>query len=478
GLIMKRMSRGAIAAVILLTIMYAGWIGLIKNGSENEQIMTGYNLFERACAAEEMLFSKKGIIHIVNHIVVQPASKGTISTVEESDDVPKTPGEAYDKLKSYLTHNGLPMCSLQANGQMRFDQLQLPKGDKQGYTITDESWYDSVTGRFARIMRVDEKPFFANSYDGEFLYSSESTTEGVLHIIKTQTRETFKPPQNPAEFLGLTAGFRSQIKEEDIEAPFKEITEGTLENGTKVHIIKSGFADPCGELRAYWLFKIRNDDNTCAEMEFVIGDTSQLVIRRVKSEIVNQPATSWNLAELQSKEERPTEGPLVAVKPNIVIPDVSVRHMVEKADYETYLFNSDPPWTVERQIIDCLDPPSPGHRMFFICHRAKDGRHVVMVQSHTYNQTLIHFTKMDTPVYTSPNGFKVFGSGPTKWYSKILLTSARSFIKDPPAEDRTGYVLESPAGTCPSIAINGQLTDQELHDLIDSLVPAKEYQGE
>ena len=42
-----------------------------------------------------------------------------------------------------------------------------------------------------------------------------------------------------------------------------------------------------------------------------------------------------------------------------------------------------------------------------------------------------------------------------------------------PADDRSGYVLESPAGTCPSLAINGQLTDEELVDLVDSLVPAK-----
>jgi hypothetical protein len=40
--------------------------------------------------------------------------------------------------------------------------------------------------------------------------------------------------------------------------------------------------------------------------------------------------------------------------------------------------------------------------------------------------------------------------------------------------------LESPAGTFPTLAINGQLTDEELHALVDSLVPAKQCleQGE
>ena len=42
-----------------------------------------------------------------------------------------------------------------------------------------------------------------------------------------------------------------------------------------------------------------------------------------------------------------------------------------------------------------------------------------------------------------------------------------------PAEDRTGYVLESPTGTYLSLAINGTITDEELQILVDSIVPAK-----
>ena len=83
--------------------------------------------------------------------------------------------------------------------------------------------------------------------------------------------------------------------------------------------------------------------------------------------------------------------------------------------------------------------------------------------------------KQGTLVYTSPNGFKVWGGGPQKWYSQILLQSARWFIKDPPSEDRIGYVLESPAGTFPALAINGPISDEELHKLVDSLIPAKDY---
>jgi len=36
-------------------------------------------------------------------------------------------------------------------------------------------------------------------------------------------------------------------------------------------------------------------------------------------------------------------------------------------------------------------------------------------------------------------------------------------------------LLETPAGTFPALAINGQVTDEELRSLIDSLVPTREY---
>ncbi len=43
----------------------------------------------------------------------------------------------------------------------------------------------------------------------------------------------------------------------------------------------------------------------------------------------------------------------------------------------------------------------------------------------------------------------------------------------PPAKDRTCYLLETPEGTFPALAVNGALTDAELHGLVDSLVRAK-----
>ena len=195
-------------------------------------------------------------------------------------------------------------------------------------------------------------------------------------------------------------------------------------------------------------------------------------IRRVFAKPAERPDIGWDLAELSGLN---TSGAQATVAADMVIPNVSVRHMVEKADFETYVFKTTPAWVKDPTIIDCIDPPSPGKRMFIYACRADDHRHLVLVQSPSYNMMMGQFARQGTLVYTSPNGFKVWGGGKDKWMAQILLQSAKAWIKDAPAEDRIGFILESPAGTFPTLAINGPVTDEELHILIDSLMPAKEY---
>ncbi|MHC4799731.1 MAG: hypothetical protein ACYTF1_24110, partial [Planctomycetota bacterium] len=59
-------------------------------------------------------------------------------------------------------------------------------------------------------------------------------------------------------------------------------------------------------------------------------------------------------------------------------------------------------------------------------------------------------------------------------WTEIVLKAAEIS----PSDDRRGYVLESPMETYSTLTINGQLTEEELHNLVDSLVPAKEYKEE
>ncbi len=153
----------------------------------------------------------------------------------------------------------------------------------------------------------------------------------------------------------------------------------------------------------------------------------------------------------------------------------SVQDATRRATVATYTFSVKPSWTGEPEMTGHADPASLGRRMVILAARAADGRHVVLVQSPTYNRMFRPRVRQGGVLaYTSPNGFKVWGGGPRKWYAGILLRSARAIIKDPPAENRTGYVLESPAGTFPALAINGPVTDDELHQIVDSLVPVPE----
>lgn len=413
-------------------------------------------LFGQAWAAEEALFAGDGIVHIVNEIIVKPVSNPVLARMR-----------------------WFPVVSVEATGQRRFHQLALPAEPDEGFTVEDQAWYDPATGRFARLFTVDGKAVFANSYDGTVVCSLEAGADGGLRVAETAITQDFQSPKNPAEVLGIAAGLPSTIDEKNRDGVSDE-GEATLEDGTKVRLLKADLpkADsPEGLPDAYYLFKIRTSDNTIAEMEWLVGGESMLVVRRLRTETVESPAVSWNLAGIETLADDSWPGSKVVIRPDMVVPKVSVQRMIERANFETYVFASNPPWAGEFQITDILDIVSPPQRMFAITYRAQDGRHVVLIQSPSYNRMLGPLVKMGTVVYTSPKGFKVWSGVRDKWLAGILLKSARAAIKDRPSKDRTGYVLESPAGTFPALAVNGQLTDDELHALIDSLVPAREYQG-
>jgi hypothetical protein len=328
-----------------------------------------------------------------------------------------------------------------------------------------------LTGCFARVLKVGEAVVFGNAYDGRFVYDATVGPGSAVQVAGQAIAGGFKPPQSPAQYLGLAAGLKTTLAQDD--SMVQSVEPSTLADGAPVHIFKVGMPGPDGQLQGWWLFKVRDDDTTIAEKECVLLGRSRFLIRRVVTEPVDKPAIYWNLSEIAGASV-PAAQP-VSVTPDMVIPNVSVQHMVERAQFETYVFSTQPSWTGAVQITDCIDPVPPGGRMFFLTARAEDHRHIVLIQSPTYNNLSGRVAKGGTLVYTSPNGFKVWGGGPQKWYSQILLQSAQWFIKDPPSEDRIGYTLESPAGTFPALAINGPVTEEELHKLVDSLVPAKEY---
>jgi hypothetical protein len=441
-----------IAAAIVVA---AGLFGLSKLEPPSSE--TRFNLFVTACAAEEALFVGTSIVHIQNEIIVYAGGTGTSPA---------------DQAVASLGYVWLPMCSLKPDGTLQFNQLKLSVGP-ESYVVTDHSWYDPVTGCFSRMLKAGDTVVFANSFDGGFIYSASAAPDGAVQVARQPVAGTFQAPTSPAEYLGIAAGLKASLDEDDTW--IQSVEEGTLSGGGPAHVYKVGIPDPNGQVQSYWLFKVRDEDSTIAEKEFVLLGRPQLLIRRVLSEPVEAPSVSWDLAEIEEAAPRAEASQQVSITPDMVIPNVSIEHMVERADFETYVFSTRPSWTGEIEITDCIDPASPGGRMFIMTARADDGRHLVLVQSPTYNKMLGNVVKQGSVIYTSPSGFKVWGGGPQKWFSQILLQSARASIKDPPSEDRIGYVLESPAGTFPALAVNGPVTDEELHALIDTLTPGKEY---
>jgi hypothetical protein len=440
----------ALAASITVMGLF-GASKLVHTSSDGDKGPARFRLLAQACAAEESLFQGTKIVHIQNEIIVYAGSSNPAA--EEPNFV------------------WLPMCSVQPDGHLQVNQLKLAVAP-ESYVVTDHSWYDPATGRFSRILKAGDAVVFANSYDGQCVYDTTVTPEGMLQTVPQPVADGFRPPASPAAYLGLAPGLKTAL--DPNSSSVQSVERGTLHGGEPAHIYKAGTPGPDGQMNSYCLFKVRDEDSTLAEEEFVLAGRPQLLVRRVLTEAPEAPAVSWSLDEMQGANAQATQP--IAVTPDMVVPRVSVAHMVERARFETYVFATKPAWTGPVEIADIMDPASAGARAFSMEARADDGRHLVLVQAPTYNRMLGGRMKQSgILVYTSPNGFKVWGGGPQKWYSGILLRGARATIKDPPSENRIGYVLESPAGTFPALAVNGPISDDELHGLVDSLVPAQDY---
>jgi hypothetical protein len=278
----------------------------------------------------------------------------------------------------------------------------------------------------------------------------------------------------------MTAGVQLCLSDKCLRQPVHYAGRETLDDGTNVDVYKAGFEDLWGGLNTYYEFKVRQSDEVVAEITCVSRGELRLTIRRTLNESVDKADISWNLAELSPEQLAAESNTAVAVKTNAVIPNVSVRHMVEQAGFETYIFKTNPAWTQERTIADVADDTNATQRRFGIVYTAGDNRHVVLVQSQTNTKLMLSIKQrvasqggtMETIDYA--NGCKLWKStgGSEKWWTDIILRQS-GFI---PAEDRSGYNIETPSGTIVSLIVNGRLTEAERDSLVNSLIPARDYQ--
>ena len=415
---------------------------------------TAFSLFSKAMAAEEPLFVGESAVYMVTRVVVRAL------------DDPALAGARW-----------LPMISLTPSGKPRYDRLSLPAEVGEEYTLACDTWYDPATGRSARVMTARGELVFAASYDGAALYTLETDASGAQRIARHEVGADFDPAASVASILGI-AGAQTGLLETEDENLFSDAGSCTLPDGSQGRAVKAGLPEVAGDApsETYWVFRIRESDNMIAEMEFFIGGRSMLLVERAS--LQTAAPESWDLSALETRLAVAGTGQRPVVTPDMVIPDVSVSSMVERADFETYIFATAPSWTKGPRLSDILDVVSQPHRMFMAAYVAADGRHVVLVQSYTYNTILGPKAKTGTLVYTSPNGCKVWAGPKGKWLAGVLLGSARPVIGAQVAEDCVGYLIETPSGTVPALAVNGTLSDIELRALVDSLVPAKEEGGQ
>jgi hypothetical protein len=479
----RTMKLAAVAAVIAI-VGIGSWA--LFNKDVTKPMMSSLELLEKAQAIEQSLFTGDRIVHILSEITIYGSQYNSKATeLIEKLGNQKMSSQEFEKTQRDLVSSWLvswlPMMSLQANGEQRLTEIRLTKDANQPYTIFDNSWYEPNTGRFVRTMETNDKVIFANAYDGEFVNITETASDGKIQMKSDAVTADFKAPENPAEFLGITAGVRQCMTDKCFTQPVQDVVKDTLEDGTPVLVYKVGFPNPWGDLNTYYLFKIRQADEIIAEIEYFYMDNVQMTIRRVVSEQVDKADYSWNLAELSSKELAGETPSGVTVSSDVAIPNVSVRHMIDKADFETYIFANNPNWTKERMIVDVMDPMNPPGRMFIVIYQPKDNdtRMVMLIQSQTHNKYLgtmfkqveAQGGKFNWTQY--PNGIKVArNTGSEAFWTDLCFRN--SGVE--PAKDRTGFIIETPAGTYPLIAINGAVTEEELAGLVNSLIPAKDYQ--
>ena len=466
--IMKNRITHIAAAAVLLIVVSIFWAN-----TSNSPAINPLKMLENVCHAENAFFSSSGITHIITAIKVFPLPDELRKEYTLTDE---TNIEEMQGTDLWYNHNWLPTCSLKSDGEFRLNEFKLPYDNSKEFTITDQAWHDPVTGHFKRIMEKDGQVIMANTWDGSLLQEIFRES-GKVKTISGPTTNDFRAPINPADFLGLGVGVCGALASNESAFSSKYIGEKTLKDGTPVDIYSYGFPDQKGDVTTSWIFKVDQLSGLLYEMEFYISGNRQILIKRVLNEKIEQGPDSWSIAEEKIAESETNESDDVSMNSDMYVDNVTVKHMMEKASYPTYVFNKLPKWCTQRKIYDVVDPPSPGHRMFMVDYfNDKDNKHVMLIQSKTYNGMFVNFLKDDVDrlgaYLKSDKKHYVYHGGPQeKWWTKVVLDSCQI----EPDENRAGYLVWTGSETIPALVINGATTQQELQEILDSLVTSEEY---
>jgi hypothetical protein len=480
-LIMKSpVTRIAAVLVLIAGIAVFRW----QNSDKQSQI-TFLSLINTACAAEQALFTGENIVHITHEITLYPDANAPDITEKLNDLIDSNFSRNKDRdfIRAWFSsYVWLPVHSLGPNGEFRWHKLELAKTADKACVIQEHIWYDPDSGFFARVFKQQEQVLFAMSFDGDAVYLAQASEDGRFEVKREPITDQFTLPDNPAEFLGISASFQDSMDMMDLP-PVEEQSSRRLADGRWVRICKLRWQDT----DAYHVFQVDAHDNTIEQIESVAYGRPVQQIQRVSSDSVETPAYSWSLTELIGQTTQAQS----AVKFTEGMTEITAQQMADRALAETFVFGRIPDWIAEQTYLEVLDEASPMRRMFMVLCTATDGRHVILIQGSTIGQYLQAIFRMNkqagfrwTPQVFAGNRFKMhvlpemrhlpndIGDRAMRSWSSGLIFKETGFE---PSENARGYVLHSPTNTDFAMVINGKVSDEELEDLVGGLVPVQLY---
>jgi hypothetical protein len=465
-------SRMTKAAAVLMVVALAA---VFAWKSQNSQTPSTLDLFTRSAAAESIMFGK-GLMHFVNEITLYPGAAsdaGKLLTDLEAD-------ATYEKnvafMKSWLSQKQVPLAVLNEKGHIVWYDLNVAATADKPIVVTDEVWFDSASGRFARVMKSEGKVLLANAWDGQAVYTTSKAADGSLKVVRNEMKEGWKAPENPADFMGLSAGIKGSIAA-DHYPPVQDVTTVTAADGSQQRVYKLGYVDAWKKLDTYFLFKVDAGTNVIDQVDCVVDGKTTRVHKRVSADEAQSPTVGWDLATLPA--EKPAGNPEVTASRGAY--GMTIAQMAQQATYPVYVFAARPGWTDASRVFSLPDMADQKSRMYAVTYRATDGRDVVLTEGKTFERYFGAMLKAIEAAneqihwyYQSPNGFCVMhqkDSTTEKWWTELALKSS-GFT---PSEKRVGYILMSPAKDFMVLAVNGPVSDEELHTLVDNLILAADY---
>jgi hypothetical protein len=484
-----------VAAVLLLVagIAIMSWQGLKSRSNDQRSFLSLFSLINTACAAEQTFFTGESIVHITHQITVYP-----------NTDAPDMAAQLDELLESNFTLNrnlafmrawfssraSLPVHSLEADGEYQWHTLELTGIGDKASVIQENIWYDPDSGSFARVFKQGEQVLFAVSYDGQAVYLTQVSDNGRFQIQREPITEQFSLPDNPAEFLGISASFQDSMDKMNLP-PVEEERREQRADGTWVRLYKLRWPGT----DAYHLLEVNEDDNTIERIESVACERRIQQIQRISSASVDAPGFSWNLAELAGRNA-PSRPEVIFTEGMITI---TPQEMADIALVETYVLGDTPDWIQEQKCVIMPDKASSYGVRYVVFCSTDDGRCAAISQGRTVHQLIWAALNMSNqaglrwfPCYVSQNRFKVhdifelgrivgeaivsavpdFTDGQRLWWSDAMFKQAGF----EPLSYHQDFMLHSPTDTHLSITLNGQFTDAEVHEMVDNLIPARLYQ--